>query len=190
MLACYLLVVRYKVERGAIGRAGGRSVLGRMSRLHKVFVYGTLKRGEPNHGWFSKDAGGYFKFMGEAKTVEKYPLIIGTKYNIPFLLYSPGEGTNVKGELYEVNDKVFANLDILEDHPNYYIREEREVQCLEDNKKVTTWIYFIKNFKSELLKQTTFESYSSEGPHGLKYVSSEDSTLEDLDANSASQGKK
>lgn len=62
-----------------------------MGNLHKVFVYGTLKRGEPNHQWFSKDQGGYFKFLGEAQTVEKYPLIIGTKYNIPFLLYSPGK---------------------------------------------------------------------------------------------------
>lgn len=59
-------------------------------KLHKVFVYGTLKRGEPNHGWFSKHENGYHKFLCNAKTVEKYPLIIGTKYNIPFLLYSPG----------------------------------------------------------------------------------------------------
>lgn len=58
--------------------------------LHKVFVYGTLKQGEPNHGWFSKHENGYYKFLCNAKTVEKYPLIIGTKYNIPFLLYSPG----------------------------------------------------------------------------------------------------
>lgn len=58
--------------------------------LHKVFVYGTLKKEEPNHSWFSKEKGGYYKFLYEAKTKEKYPLIIGTKYNIPFLLHSPG----------------------------------------------------------------------------------------------------
>lgn len=57
----------------------------------KVFVYGTLKRGEPNHGWFEKHESGKFKLVCEAKTVEQYPLIIATNYNIPFLLYSPGK---------------------------------------------------------------------------------------------------
>ncbi|RZB39589.1 gamma-glutamylcyclotransferase [Asbolus verrucosus] len=143
---------------------------GTIARFHKVFVYGTLKREEPNHNWFSKDTEGYFKFLCDARTVEKYPLIIGTKYNIPFLLYSPGRGTNVKGELYEVDDKVFANLDILEDHPNFYVREEREIQPLGDDRKIKSWIYFIKNFKEEILNQPTYENYSSEGPHGLRYV--------------------
>lgn len=59
-------------------------------QLHKVFVYGTLKKGEPNHPWFSKDNRGYYKYLYEAKTKDKFPLIIGTQYNIPFLLYSPG----------------------------------------------------------------------------------------------------
>lgn len=58
---------------------------------HTVFVYGTLKQGEPNHNWFSKHEGAYYKFICNAQTEEKYPLIIGTKYNIPFLLYSPGK---------------------------------------------------------------------------------------------------
>lgn len=69
-----------------------RTVVGflRGMNLHKVFVYGTLKRGEPNHNWFSKDSTGHYRLICEAKTVDKYPLIIGTEYNIPFLLYSPG----------------------------------------------------------------------------------------------------
>lgn len=59
--------------------------------LFKVFVYGTLKRGEPNHHWFEKEKTGYYKFICNARTIEKYPLIIGTEYNIPFLLHSPGK---------------------------------------------------------------------------------------------------
>lgn len=62
--------------------------------MHKVFVYGTLKKGEPNHSWFSKEKSGNFRFIGEAKTVEKYPLIIATEFNIPFLLHSPGTYKN------------------------------------------------------------------------------------------------
>lgn len=63
--------------------------LQRGQNMHKVFVYGTLKKGEPNYSWFSKEKTGHYKFLYEAKTKEKFPLIIGTKYNIPFLLYSP-----------------------------------------------------------------------------------------------------
>jgi len=101
----------------------------------------------------------------------KYPLIIATKYNIPFLLYSPDVGHYVKGEVYEVDYKVLKNLDILEDHPNYYIRELHEVKCLEGNVlTMNAWIYFIKNFRPELLKQTMFEDYRSLGDHGLRYV--------------------
>lgn len=60
------------------------------SIVHKVFVYGTLKKGEPNHQWFAKDQKGYYKYLYDAKTTDKFPLIIGTKFNIPFVLYSPG----------------------------------------------------------------------------------------------------
>lgn len=56
-----------------------------------VFVYGTLKKGEPNHHWFAKSTEGISNFIGAAKTIRKYPLIIATKYNIPFLLHKPGK---------------------------------------------------------------------------------------------------
>lgn len=62
-----------------------------MGTLHRVFVYGTLKKGEPNHHWFSKTKNCVYKFLNEGWTLEKYPLIIATKYNIPFLLYQPGK---------------------------------------------------------------------------------------------------
>lgn len=61
-----------------------------MANLHKVFVYGTLKRGEPNHYWFRKTTNAIANFICEAETNEKYPLIIATKYNIPFLLFQAG----------------------------------------------------------------------------------------------------
>jgi len=60
--------------------------------LHKVFVYGTLKRGEPNHHWITDMKKGFARFIGVGKTVNKYPLIIATKYNIPFVLDCPGQG--------------------------------------------------------------------------------------------------
>ncbi|CAG9813780.1 unnamed protein product [Phaedon cochleariae] len=138
---------------------------------HMVFVYGTLKKGEPNHSWFSKNAGGFYKYLADAKTTEKYPLIIATKYNIPFILESPGNGTNVIGELYEVDDKVMADLDILEDHPNFYRRKLYDVLTLNgQNTTSKAWIYMIETFNPDLLNETFFENYSSLGNHGKKYV--------------------
>lgn len=93
------------------------------NRIHKVFVYGTLKKGEPNHHWLTDIKNGAASFVAKATTDSKYPLVIATRYNIPFLLDRPGDGYNVAGEIYEVDDKMLSNLDILEDHPSLYVRE-------------------------------------------------------------------
>ena len=55
----------------------------------KVFFYGTLKRGQPN---YDKVESNRCEFVDEAVTVEKWPLIIGTEYNVPFMLYKKGFG--------------------------------------------------------------------------------------------------
>jgi gamma-glutamylaminecyclotransferase len=60
--------------------------------MHLVFVYGTLKRGEPNEHVMTNKETGYQKFVGTARLLDKYPLIVSTRFNIPFLLNSPGVG--------------------------------------------------------------------------------------------------
>lgn len=65
----------------------------------KVFVYGTLKRNEPNHDWLTSPENGIGKFVDTGFTLSKYPLIIATKYNIPFILQAPGIGHQVKGNV-------------------------------------------------------------------------------------------
>ena len=91
--------------------------------------------------------------------------------NIQYLKFQ-GVGHNVKGEVYVVDDVILSNLDILEDHPTFYVREEKTVQYLENDeiKHLKVWIYFIKNFKTELLQKQMFQCYSSKGDHGLEYV--------------------
>lgn len=152
---------------------------------HKVFVYGTLKQNEPNHYWLANPDNGNSSYMGQATTTKKYPLIIATKYNIPFVLKAPGKGHIVKGEVYDIDDKMLSNLDILEDHPNYYIREIDEIQLLDKEsmklKVVKCWIYFLPKFKPELLEYQMFENYTSAGSHGKPYMESQnESTVEDL----------
>ncbi|XP_026742050.1 putative gamma-glutamylcyclotransferase CG2811 isoform X2 [Trichoplusia ni] len=145
--------------------------------MHKVFVYGTLKRDEPNNYWLSDKKNGHSAYIGEGTTTKKYPLIIATKYNIPFLIFKPGTGNLVKGEVYQVDDAMLGKLDILEDHPNYYVRELDDINTIKDksNEEVMfkCWVYFLKKFKPELLRRPMLESYSSLGPHGLPYMDSQ-----------------
>lgn len=110
----------------------GASVSRNMLWKH-VFVYGTLKRGQPNHHWLTREENGVARFLGTGATVRQFPLVIGTRYNIPFLLDRCGLGHNVHGEVYEIDDSMLQNLDILEDYPEFYDREEQPIQ-LEESK--------------------------------------------------------
>lgn len=91
-------------------------------KLIQVFVYGTLKKGEPNHYWLTNQENGFAQFISSGKTETKFPLIIATKYNIPFLLNVPETGHNVYGEIYSVDEEMMKNLDDLEDYPELYDR--------------------------------------------------------------------
>jgi len=58
---------------------------------HAIFVYGTLKRGQPNHHMLQKF--GNHTFFGTGHTELRYPLIVDSRYaNLPFMLDAPGEG--------------------------------------------------------------------------------------------------
>lgn len=57
-----------------------------------IFVYGTLKRGQPNAKLMKDESTGKAAFISTGKSREKYPLVIASKYNIPFLLLKPGVG--------------------------------------------------------------------------------------------------
>ena len=41
-----------------------------------IFIYGTLKKGEPNH-WLIKKLRNHARFLSQAQTKEKLPLGIG-----------------------------------------------------------------------------------------------------------------
>jgi gamma-glutamylaminecyclotransferase len=64
-----------------------------------VFVYGTLKKDEPNYHWLTNEEHGHAKFVCKGSTSELYPLIIASKYNIPFLLDKPRTGKVSRGSV-------------------------------------------------------------------------------------------
>ncbi|XP_054164808.1 gamma-glutamylaminecyclotransferase C-like [Oppia nitens] len=145
---------------------------------HLVFVYGTLKTGQPNHYLLNDKINGFSKFVGKAQTVDKWPLVISSKYNIPFLLNKQDFGKKICGEIYSVDDKMRDFLDKFECHPTYYKRLETPV-ILEDGSQMSPWIYFLLDFKPEMLNLITYGNYDSYGDHGLPYVESETTSSTD-----------
>ncbi|XP_053207397.1 gamma-glutamylaminecyclotransferase C-like [Panonychus citri] len=145
---------------------------------HLVFVYGTLKKGEPNHHVLYNGKHGFAQFVSKGLTVNPYPLIIYSRYNIPFLLDKPGMGKRVYGEIYAVDDSVLADLDDLEDHPDFYQRKQIDIELIsnngESNEPIKIWTYLFPKFKSSMLEVKCFDNYSSYGDHGLEYVISEE----------------
>lgn len=93
----------------------------------KVFVYGTLKTRQPNHYWLTDTKNGVAQFIDTGLTQTKFPLIVATKHNVPFLLSEPGTGHYINGEIYNVDEKMLRHLDELEDYPELYDRVKIDV---------------------------------------------------------------
>lgn len=98
------------------------------NKLIRVFVYGTLKRGQPNYKWLTDSSNGSATFISSGTTSVRFPLVIGTRYNIPFLLNRPGTGNLIAGEVYEIDEPMLSRLDVLEGYPEFYHRDEYDIQ--------------------------------------------------------------
>lgn len=116
-----------------------------------VFVYGTLRKGFWNHRLLSKS-----KFIGKAKTKEKYKL---TADDIPYLT-DDKRICNVIGEVYEVDEQTLESLDHLEGHPIHYQRRQIPV-ILENGTEITAWCYFYQfdTSRYQLVKTGDFIDY-------------------------------
>jgi len=89
-----------------------------------LFVYGTLKNGFHNHQLL-EDA----EFICSATTKQKYPMVNIEEY-FPYLIDEEGEGCHVEGEVYKIDEKILAILDILEGYPDLYNRHKITVKSL------------------------------------------------------------
>lgn len=151
------------------------------TRMAYVFMYGTLKMGQPNCNIMLDTTKGTAKFLGRACTVDKYPLVIAGKYNIPFLLNVPKEGQRVQGELYSVDDQMLKFLDWFEKCPHVYQRTKILLEVEEwvgegtsqVGKTIDAFVYSTTTYEPEWLQYPTFNSYDAYGDHGLQYVSRE-----------------
>lgn len=103
--------------------------------MKKVFVYGSLLQGFGNHVLL-EDA----EFVGESETEPKYDMV--SLGGFPGVL--EGGETAIKGEVYQVDDKIEARLDCLEgvchENPSRGLYRKHE-DTLIDGQEVTLYIY-------------------------------------------------
>eukprot|EP00079_Xenopus_tropicalis_P011355 XP_002937126.1 PREDICTED: gamma-glutamylaminecyclotransferase [Xenopus tropicalis] len=158
-----------------------------MEKMTNIFVYGTLKRGQPNHTVMTCYKHGKAVFKGMGKTVEKYPLVIAEEANIPFLLNIPGTGRRIIGEIYSVDDSMLQFLDDFEGCPNWYQRTSQGIEILEwdgteDSPEerpavksiITCFLYSTTCYQPHWLQLPYHKCYDTFGNHGLPYLKHRD----------------
>jgi gamma-glutamylcyclotransferase (GGCT)/AIG2-like uncharacterized protein YtfP len=105
---------------------------------HKVFVYGTLKTGQPNN-YILKERGA--KCLGVFATVDRLVMVDLGAY--PACYRDAEKGGAVVGEVWECDDEILADLDHLEGHPTFYRRETIEVCWGEGYRPVKVLAYLL-----------------------------------------------
>ncbi|XP_068446836.1 gamma-glutamylaminecyclotransferase-like isoform X2 [Clinocottus analis] len=154
--------------------------------MARIFVYGTLKKGQPNYYRMMERANGRAELLASACTAQKYPLVIAGEHNIPFLLNLPGQGHRVQGEIYEVDDKMLAFLDDFEGVPAMYQRTRVTLEVKEWVGKAEAgerpaagsvteaFLYSTTTYRPDWPSLTRYENYDAHGAHGLRYASREE----------------
>ena len=123
---------------------------GNILKRHTIAVYGTLKHGYSNYYAYLRDA----IYVDAGETVDKYPLVIE---GLPYMVNKKGLGQNVEVDVFMISDEELERIDRLESHPNWYKREEVDVQTI-DGDIVKAWIYF--NPTTDLYNKQFHASYT------------------------------
>jgi gamma-glutamylaminecyclotransferase len=140
---------------------------------HRIFVYGTLKKGFPNYDRYMQSA----EKLGNYQTVENYPLVLIGKRYLPCMINAPGEGQQIEGELYEVDDDCLKKLDALEriKKPDGYRRFKICLRSVAKRDGLTLEAYaylippqFAKDRRSDYLKIYSLEAAKKYNPRKKK----------------------
>jgi gamma-glutamylaminecyclotransferase len=106
-------------------------------QTHRVFVYGTLKRGHSNHALLETS-----RFLGEAATLQTYWMITTGVFPVVLDAVPADFGLPplaIAGEIYHVDDATLAELDRLEREGRSYDRKVTDVS--KGRRKVQAHIY-------------------------------------------------
>jgi len=118
---------------------------------HTIFVYGSLKHGFHNHGLIEHST-----FLGRATTSHAYVMLPGPGF--PYLVkrWQNAPQLLVEGELYEVDEKTFAAVDLLEGNGSFYQRQSSLV--VSEDGFCQGWVYFLLNPETYLPDTISAES--------------------------------
>ena len=106
--------------------------------MQKIFVFGTLKQGFPNHQTNSGN-----RLPGQYKTLHKFPLyLVGERFS-PWMINSPGNGHQVLGQVFTVDQKSLAKMDKLEriEEPDGYRRIKLAVVNKQSAEQIEVLVY-------------------------------------------------
>lgn len=122
------------------------------STAHLVFVYGTLRRGCSNNDSYMTGA----EWLGTFKTIKPYALYVG---DYPYVAADEAVSPIV-GEVWLVDDEGLKRLDGLEQHPDWYRREEVLVKD-DGGRTLTAWLYFYPRPEGELIPSGDYLDHPS-----------------------------
>lgn len=108
-----------------------------MSNL--VFVYGSLRKGLNNHHFLNNS-----EYIGDYTSKEQFYLITYKTLKFPYLLEDlefDRPKTNIKGEIYKVNEDVLKNLDNLES--NSVIYQRKKYEFFNDKNSIEAYVYIL-----------------------------------------------
>lgn len=61
--------------------------------------------------------------IGISHVQERYPMVLDPKRKVPCMLWKPGSGHQVKGEVWRVEERTLRRLDVVEGCPHNYRRQ-------------------------------------------------------------------
>ena len=85
--------------------------------IMKVFVYGSLKKDQWNHGLLA-----HAHYLGGMCTEPHYQMLSMGAF--PAVIEDFGNGIPIWGEVYDIDETTLDILDRLEGHPDFYHRVE------------------------------------------------------------------
>eukprot|EP00121_Abeoforma_whisleri_P001438 Awhi_evm2s1279 len=133
-----------------------------------LFVYGTLKK---NFHWHNKFLSSFATFKGHARTVKKFPLVIGD-CGVPYVLgdiASDAIGHQIEGECYELPKLFLKGMDDYEGvTKNYY--ERSLVEVLIDDSVVFDAFMYVKIESFQDLRNREFVTAYSKERHESEYL--------------------
>jgi gamma-glutamylaminecyclotransferase len=120
--------------------------------IHRMFVYGTLRRGCMNHIYLQKA-----KYVGYGKTASKFSMYVDY---IPYVIRNRSY-SHIIGEVYIVDGDSFIQIDRLEGHPHFYERQITDI-ILKDGHHLKCWMYFYKNrISGEIISSGDYKKYNN-----------------------------